>query len=216
MDRALEELFNNSAFLTEVEQFRKTNKIPKLGFTDIQKYRKYKEDSVQKKKVSAQAAKMARARKLPHPYIQWIDVFIGLGFECTEYIIPFSKGQAIPGHSYEMESETDHVVFRAYKGSSLNGFIKFVRSRWGITDYWFKEMKSEEEAPAVRKKSILKKARNRQILDLHLGGYLRADGSWKDKERDQPDFIKELSQEQKRRIIQAEKKLMKISIRHKR
>jgi len=214
-DRVLEEVFNNPAFLTEVEDLRKLYKIPKLGFADIRRYRKLKEDVEFEKKIRVQASKMARARGLPKPYIQWIDAFIGVGFDCLEYVIPFN-GEPIPGHAYSMAQKKDYIEFRFYNGGTLNGFIKFIRFGWGIAEYWLKDMDKDIKAPTVRKKSKERKTRNQKILNLHLEGKLRADGSWKDQNESEPIFSQNLSWDQKRKIINSEKRLMKISQKHKR
>lgn len=208
-EKALGRLFHDPKFLDEIYTFRIANKIPeKDGWEDIDDFIKYKAKPQQKKKVRAEATRIAKKRNLPKPYIDWIEIFIGLGFGCVEYVGPFEKKGILRGDAYEMEIKKDHVAIRMYTGASIKGLTRFLRSLTFVLEPALKDSRLGK-APSVRKKSLSKIERNKKIFELHTQGLFGSDGTWKGVWDEQPDFSKGISLDQRRKIIQTQKRVLK-------
>lgn len=208
--QALEKLFYNKSFIERVEKIRNKVGIPLEGFNDVQKYWKFlKLNPDEAEVIKKESRRVVVERKYPIIYSIWVESFIGVDFECIDYVFPF-QDKIIPGHGYAFVTHNDYFEFRLYKGAPINGFLRFIRKYFYIVK---EHSKGSDIFPNVRKNPL---TRNREILKLHESGELDVIGIWQGYRlgKERPKILGKLTSDQLKKVIGTEKRKKKMRERY--
>lgn len=222
LERALEKLFYNEAFIEEIKTLRAEVGIPPNGFKRFSEYYKYMEKDLKNKtyvhfrKITPQVFGFALKYGLPSNYAYWIEAFLALGFNYSKFdtSTPFNYPREFMAYgvsvALNIQSEKeDHVNLSIFPGASLNATSDFLREHWSFIETILESRTFHGKAPAVRKVG----SRDRKkILELAENGEIDSAGVWTawGKGNERPECITGISTDQIKHIVSDERRKKRI------
>jgi len=190
---ALDKLFYNKKFVTDVIELRKKIGIPETGFSEFKEYYSFLLNDWNTHRgnyqvhVRADFFKLGNKYGYPTNFVDWIEAFIALGYNYKKFRLdlPFTYHRELNIATADCalvlptSDKDEYVSLQIYPGAKQSAIKDFLGENWAVIKKVLSAREKLGKAPAVRK-TVMKvdAARKKEIYRLLKKGEIDSTGSW--------------------------------------